>query len=117
MTPPQIDARQLSAAEYKAAKANMTDWRQRPAKPAARSVREQLDAEIRAFEESGRTSVFSTTSSSTSNTSNPEPTPTPAVPANFTSATSMTDAQYQKARRDIANGKVPPLAASSSIHA
>jgi len=106
-TPPQIDARQLTAAEYKASKRQIVEAGYKVAKSAPTPVfdKARLLSEIEQFEREGKTSAFSSTSSTSA--------PPPAkVTANSRSANDLSASEYQQAKRDIATGKVPSLAAS-----
>jgi hypothetical protein len=105
-----IDARLMTDKEYAASKANMTDWRKKPTQPAAQYSREKLEFEIKAFEESGLKSAF------TSNTSSAATPPQPKTPTDGSpSALAMSEEAYQRSKRDIGRGKVPSLNASPFI--
>jgi hypothetical protein len=100
----------MTEAAYRAAKANMTDWRQKPTKAAAQFDRKKLDQAIAEFDASGLKSAFSQNRSSTSAP------PTPAkTPDGSPSALSLSDEEYKRIKRDISYDKIPALNASDFV--
>jgi hypothetical protein len=107
MTTEPKSAMSMTKAEYAESKARITDWRKKPAQPAASFSREKLEAEIKVFEASGLKSVMSDSTSHTASTP-----PTAKEPKGSPSAHDLSDADWKKARRDIDQGRVPNLNAS-----